>query len=261
MSTRARWLSAPSPSPGAASRLFCFPYAGAGAPAYFPWGAALAPRDIEVQAVQLPGRGSRFAEPLRVDLRRLAADLATAMEPLLDRPWSLFGHSMGAILAWETMRELQARRAPAPRCLLVSGAHPPHVPRTGDRVGDLPDEAFLEVVARRYGGIPAEVLANRELLDLVLPALRADMQMLERYVADETVAVPIPLAAFAGRADRRLEEEHMKEWQRLTSSAFSLTWLDGDHFFLNAPAARAELLDHVVRHVHPAGAPAASRSC
>ena len=168
------WLLVPVPKAQATMRLFCFGGAGSGAAGYVPWARALASPSVEVCAVRLPGRESRLHEPPFSRIDDLNDDLAAALRPQMDRPYCLFGHSMGALIAFELARTARDRGWPLPAHLFVSGARAPQVPRTEAPLHELPDAEFIEAVAVRYAGIPAAVREHRELMDLVLPALRAD---------------------------------------------------------------------------------------
>lgn len=227
------WFSVPRPCPQARARLICVPYAGSGASCYHAWSRALSGESIEVRSVQLPGRESRLREAPFTAMAPLGVAVADHLEPFLDRPYGLFGHSMGALVAFELARELQRRGRPAPALLCVSGASAPQVPNDQTLLHGLPDDELVRQVAERYQGIPQPVLQNRELLELVLPTLRADLTVIETYTFHEGPRLRCPLAAFAGQDDRHVTEEKLAPWRELTDGTFTSRRFAGDHFFLN----------------------------
>ncbi|MFF5204862.1 thioesterase II family protein [Streptosporangium sp. NPDC000396] len=227
----ARWFRCPRPLPHAELRLFCLPYAGAGAGVFHPWPAALAP-DVEVLGVQLPGRENRIVEPAEIDLVELAAAIADAA--VADgRPYALYGHSLGARLAFEAVRQLRRTGAPLPARLYVGAARAPHLHGSGafdglSRVSD--DELVARVVAG--GGVPEAVADEPELLELLIPTLRADFTWLDDYVHQPEPPLPVPIVAFAGSLDHAVPVEQVADWERHTTAGFVLHRLDGGHFFL-----------------------------
>ncbi len=230
-------------------RLFCFPYAGGGSTVYRGWNAGL-PTDVELYSVLLPGRESRLAEPPCQYLDVVVHALTDELEPLLDRPTAFFGHSLGALLAFEVARELRRRGAPEPRHLFASAFRAPFRPPGGPFVHSL-DEAELVEELRSYGGIPPEVLANTELMALVLPALRADFALHETYVYEEEDPLGCPLTALAGRQDDKVPPDMVEGWERVTSARYRLELFDGDHFFLHA--RRDEVLRLIAAELRASG--------
>jgi medium-chain acyl-[acyl-carrier-protein] hydrolase len=225
-----RWLAPVSPRPRAAFRLVCFPYGGGSAASFHGWRDWL-PANFDTYAVQLPGRANRLREPPRRSLRPLVEELADALGPDLRRPTVVFGHSLGALLAFELARALRRRGDPPPLTLLLSGCRAAHVPpRT--RWGELDDDDFVAFVAR-LGGTPPEVLRNRELLELALPALRADLELFETYRHEPEPPLDVPIAAFAGTDDDQAPVEDVREWRLHTAAGFSFDLLPGGHFFLD----------------------------
>jgi len=213
-----------------AIRLFCLPHAGAGASAYRDWLPLLAPT-IEVVPVQLPGRESRYGEPAH----RSASDLVAEMsEPLADRAvgdFALFGHSMGALLSYELAHELSALGKP-PRHLFVSGLGAPHLPPARAPAYNLPDDELLAVIVE-LEGTSAEVLAQPELVKMLLPVLRADLEVCETYVTHRG-RLQVPITALGGRHDPGVSLDRLRAWGSLTSADFHLAAFDGGHFYLQA---------------------------
>jgi medium-chain acyl-[acyl-carrier-protein] hydrolase len=212
-------------------RLFCLPYAGGSAAIYRGWPNAL-PSDIEVCAVRLPGREARLAEAPFRRAEDLVPTLASALEPLLDAPYALFGHSMGAIAAFELARELRRRNHPLPRRLLLSGARAPERPNPDPPIGDLPDQDFLAEVRRRYDGIPGAVLENPELVELLLPSLKADFILFETYSCREEPSLDCPISTFGGLDDPRVGEDDLRAWSRHSTRPIAVRMFPGGHFFL-----------------------------
>lgn len=227
------WFSVPVPNAQAPTRVICVPYAGAGASVYHAWARALAPAGIEARAVQFPGRENRLREAPFIAMAPLVNALADQVAPWTDRPYVLFGHSMGALVSFELVRELRRRRSPLPVTLYVSGATAPQVGRDEAPLHTLPDDALVQEVSRRYQGIPAQVLEHRELLDLILPALRADLTVMETYTYAAEPPLPCAITALSGTGDARVTAEKIAPWGALTASAFRTQWFDGDHFFLH----------------------------
>jgi surfactin synthase thioesterase subunit len=211
-------------------RLFCFPYAGGNASIYRNWHDWLAP-GIEVVAVELPGRGMHISEPAIDRMDVLVDRVLTAMRPLLDRPFALFGHSVGALLAFELSHRLAATGGPEPQHLIVSGMGAPHIPYSGTPIHDLPDGEFIAAL-RALNGTPPEVLANDALLDCFLDLLRADFRLGETYRCDRIVRLRHPITAFGGVHDECFPREDVEAWQHHTDARCVVRWLPGDHFFI-----------------------------
>ena len=224
MDTRT-WFLFPD-RPAAATVLYCLPHAGGGAGAYRSWLTAL-PESVAVRPVQLPGRESRIAEPPAVDVATIADVLAGADE----RPFALYGHSFGALLAYETARELHRRGQPLPTHLFVGACRAPDdLAGIAGRLLARPDGEFLrELVA--LGGTPREVADNPDLARLLLPVLRADFGWIDAYECAREPTLPVPVVAFAGTEDRLAPPSSVDGWARMTSGGFRLMTVAGGHFF------------------------------
>jgi surfactin synthase thioesterase subunit len=207
------------------------------------------PAGVEVCAVQLPGRTLRLAEPALTSIPELAEAIADAVAQLPERPFAFFGHSMGAVLASEVARGLAARSLSLPSHLIVSGRRPPQIPDPRAPIGGLPDDAFVTQINRRYGGIPSEIIANPDVLALLLPGLRADMIALETFQPGPRPPIPIPIFAFGGDSDPMTPVSHLEEWKSETRSAFALRVFPGGHFYLDAQ--RKAVAGEVVRLIGP----------
>lgn len=239
------WVINPQPNPQATLRLFCLPYAGGGIAPFRAWSREL-PATIDVCLVQLPGRETRLSEPAINQLERLLELLVPQMQPWLDRPYAVFGHSMGAVIGFELVRTLMQQGQPAPAHLFVSGRRAPHLPETRALVHMLPDAEFVPALQQRYNAIPELILQEPELLALFLPTLRADFTLIETYRYVGSPPLPCPLTVFGGLADPVVTQEELAAWHEHTSSAFAVRMFPGDHFFLNS--TRSALLGAIA---HP----------
>jgi medium-chain acyl-[acyl-carrier-protein] hydrolase len=228
-----------SRQPGTAvrARLFCFPHAGVGGSVYRTWPNGL-PASLEVCAMQLPGREQRIREPAKTSITELVQELVPAFLPHLDLPFAVFGHSMGAVLASEVTHALAEAGHPLPQHLLVSGRRPPHLPGPESPLHGLSDPAFVAELNRRYGGIPAEILEQPDLMALFLPVLRADLTALETHLPARRAPLSCPITAFGGSADPLTPREHLDAWRSETRGAFQVRMYAGDHFYLNAQRSR-----------------------
>jgi medium-chain acyl-[acyl-carrier-protein] hydrolase len=219
------WLPAVEARSGK-PRLFCFPYAGAGALAYRFLGDAL--REIaEVAPLRLPGRETRIAEqPLR-DMEELVAAIEPVILPFLDVPYAFYGHSMGAAIAFELARALRRRGRRLPAALLVSAARAPQF-RLNWTPPPEPSDDELIAQLRNVSGAPEEAMR------LVLPALHADTALYRAYVYNPEPPLAIPIFAYAGREDPNVSVEHMLAWSEQTTAGFELREFEGGHFFIQS---------------------------
>ena len=216
-----RWIPVRSlRSPGSGGcRLFCFPYAGAGASVFRLWQDELPP-GIQIVPVQLPGRESRWAEQPPARLTQLAETLAAALGPLLSQPYALFGHSMGAFVAFELARAIEREHLPLPRHLFVSGARAPHIPDREPPVHHLPDVLLWKSVMRDYGSNQDHAPLDREMAPVLLPILRADFRMCESYRPSPGEPLAFPLTAYGGLHDRRVTYDDLSAWSSYTLAPF-----------------------------------------
>jgi surfactin synthase thioesterase subunit len=224
-----RWLSCQDPRPDAEVQLFCLPYAGAGAAAFRSWPRAFGPR-VEVTALRLPGRENRIRERPEVD----PVAVAEVIDAAATRPYALFGHSLGARLGFEVVRELRRAGRPLPLRLYPSGAMPPDRRSRGvlDDLSRLPDDVFIERLVAG-GGVPAALLAEPGMLQLFMPVLRADLTWIDDYEYVAQDPLPVPVVAFAGDSDPVTPGAAMRGWSRHTEAGFTLHELSGGHFFLH----------------------------
>lgn len=228
------WLALQKPDLRANQRLFCFPYAGGAAFVYRDWSKHLPP-NIEVCPVQLPGRGSRMREPFFRRIEPLVESAAEALLPYLDRPFSFFGHSMGALISFELARLLRRKHKLHVSKLLLSGRGAPHLPDHEPTTYNLPEPEFIAEL-RRLKGTPQEVLAHPELMDLMSPILRADFEICQTYEYVPEPPLECPITALGGLQDEEVTHRQLDAWREHTTSTFSLRMFPGDHFFLHASA-------------------------
>lgn len=215
-------------NPGKSQRLICFPHAGAGAAAYAEW-AELLPREIELVAVQLPGRQNRIAEEPFHEAGRLVTVLSHALRPVLGGQFAFFGHSGGASLAFELARTLRAHGRPGPRQLFLSGRTAPGV--AGVRhLHDLPDDEFrAEMLA--LGGIEPEIADDADVMAVLLPLLRADFGLWERHHPTPAPPLDCPITVLCGESDPRAPLALMDGWRTHTTAEFSTRSYPGGHFY------------------------------
>lgn len=224
------WIYTSTPAAGTRMRLFCIPYAGAGAAVFRLWPDAV-PTGVEVCRLQLPGRENRLRESPIDRIDQLLAPLLEAIEPLLDAPFAFFGHSMGATLAFELAHVCHERYGREAAHLLVSGQRAPQFQLEAP-IHHLSDAAFIHELRTRYGGIPDALLREPELVELLLPVLRADIALCES-VEKRHGTLRCPITAYGGEHDPWVAEEHLRGWGDQTTADFRFELFDGDHFFLD----------------------------
>lgn len=225
------------PKAAASVRLFCFPHAGGGPTAFTDLPKRLG-AGIECVFLQYPGRGQRLREQPHVGVESLVEEIYEAFGRWKDKPFAFYGHSLGGIVAFDLARRLLQSGSPGPAHLFVGASRPPHLGLPLPPIHRLPDREFIQAVQARYGGIPAAVTAEPELLELFLPALRADFTAYETYRCASVDRLEIPISAFGGIEDRVITLAMMRGWERHTSSAFHITALPGGHFFTGNSADR-----------------------
>jgi medium-chain acyl-[acyl-carrier-protein] hydrolase len=210
------------------------------------WSNAL-PADVEVCPVQLPGRSTRLMECPFTEVSSLVQVLAPALCSLVDKPFAVFGHSLGALVGFELARQLRRQYGVEPVRLFVSAGRAPQVPRRDSTIHTLPAKEFLAEV-RRFNGIPMEVLEHEELMEIILPFLRADFALYETYEYSAERPLNCPISTFGGLQDSKVSRSDLEGWRDETTTSFSLRMLPGDHFFLNT--ARPLLLQMISQELH-----------
>ena len=248
------WIAFRKPRPQARLRLFCFPYAGGGASIYRSWQEGL-PEEIEICAVQPPGRENRLSEERILRVQPLAAAITEAVGPLLDLPFAFFGHSLGAVVAYETALRLRETGATTPLAIIVSARRAPGVPPPDEEpTYKLPPDEFRAKL-EELEGTPRAVLEHPELMELMEPLLRADFELNDTYEPSASGATPLecPVTAFGGLEDSDVEREHLEPWQKISQGQFRLRMFAGGHFFLHelqsavTAAVAQELMPRIAR--------------
>ncbi len=222
------WVRRFHPAPHPRARLVCFPHAGGSASYFFAVSRALAP-SIEVICLQYPGRQDRRSEPCLDSVSALASSVAGALGPWTDLPLLFFGHSLGASIAYETARLLQADGV-AVAGLYASGRRGPTTFRD-ERVHQRPDDGLLAEL-RRLSGTDGAVLGDHEIVRMILPALRADYRAAETYQFEPGETLRCPITVLTGDSDPKVTVEEAGDWESHTTGAFSLKVYPGGHFFL-----------------------------
>ncbi|WP_196278918.1 thioesterase II family protein [Catellatospora vulcania] len=225
------WL--PFPAAGRGVTVFCLPHAGGAARSYWSWANSTAYPGVDFVPVELPGRGSRITQAPVAELEVLTEQLAEVVDGYAvetGRPYALFGHSMGGLLAYHLAGRLAASARPGPVCVFVSGCRPPNRQSAVDLRG-LDDGALVATLVR-LGGLTAEMAAETELMAMVLPALRADLALFAGY-RPPAAPLAIPIIALAGTGDPLAAPDDQKGWQAHTSRGLLRRVFGGGHFFLH----------------------------
>jgi medium-chain acyl-[acyl-carrier-protein] hydrolase len=223
------WLALRRPNLRARVRLFCFPYAGGSEVTFRTWQQNV-PETIEVLPIQLPGRGTRMKEAPLTRLAPLLQVLTHSLRPEMELPFAFFGHSMGGLIAFELARQLRREGGPLPAHLFISAKC---CPRQVDEPNthEIPDKELIQIL-RRYEGTPREVLENDELMQLLLPVIRADMELCNTYVYDPEPPLSCPITAFGGLKDHVSSRLCLEGWGNYTTGRFTLRMFPAGHFFL-----------------------------
>ena len=224
------WFRRKRSNPNPKLRLFSFPHAGGGASMFRLWHTHL-PTSVEVCPVQLPGRENRVQEKPYSNIACLINDLTEVVRPLLDVPFTLFGHSMGGLIAFELTRALRRKNMVLPDLLIIAGLAAPHDPDQPPVVHHLPQDEFIDYI-RQLEGTPEEVLNNSKLMDFFLPLLRADFALYEKYQYYQEDPLQCPIVVYGGLKDESVPEKTLVSWGDLTSKSFKKKMFPGDHYFI-----------------------------
>lgn len=234
------WFTANPLSANAPLRLFALPFAGGGSALYRQWSQRLP--DIDVVPVRLPGRETRISEPAYSMMGPLVEALVAAMRPMLDCPYALFGHSLGGLISFELAHRLRELGLRQPSALMVSAYRSPERRSKRAIMHRLPETEFIREL-RDYGGLPEQILDFPEILQLLLPTVRADFSLFETYVYRERMPLEMPIFGFSGIEDHIVPASEMADWRDKTSAGFVAHELDGDHFFV--ATREAELTEKI----------------
>jgi medium-chain acyl-[acyl-carrier-protein] hydrolase len=215
----------------AIARIFCFPYAGGGASIFRDW-RKQAPEDIDIAAIQLPGREDRFCERRLNCLSEVIDQLREVIVEFIDRPYMFFGHSLGALIAFELARNLGGQGLRRPFHIVVSGKRAPHLPSDEERMHELGDREFLDKI-REFNGTPSVLIDNPELMELFIPIMRDDFAIAETYIHRPGRILDCDLTALCGDEDFDVPVDTVRAWDLHTAGKFSYKVMHGDHFFLH----------------------------
>lgn len=236
------WFHIPNPNPRARRRLFLFPYAGAGVSSFYQWASPLA-QELELVVVHLPGREARIDTPLLTDCHAVCSEIAQQMPS--DLPFALFGHSLGALLAYEVCRQLRALDRLLPQVLLLSGRSAAHLPMRTAPYHDLPGDAFFARLGE-LGGLPEGLLEFPDLVRYVEPIIRADLQINDTYTHHQQAPLDLPIVAFGGENDHSFPLQDVERWQELSARKGALHSFTGGHFFIHEH--RQQILDLLLHY-------------
>jgi surfactin synthase thioesterase subunit len=242
------WIRSYSPSPDSEKvRLFCFPHAGGGGGAFRGWLTDL-PAGIGLYSITLPGREDRIVEPARTDLDEIVEEIRAAIAPLLDRPFCIFGHSLGALIGAEVALALYRSTGRQPVHLFVSGCHPLSEVADPRNRHLWPDDDLLTLL-RDLNGTPAELLDDLEFVQMVLPPFRADLGLIANYRYRGRAALDMPVTALGGEDDPTVAPADMAGWSEITRGPSAVSSFPGDHFYLRKvqPALVGLISAHLTR--------------
>ncbi len=214
-------------------RLYCLPYAGGLAGSYLKWNPYLADF-IELVPIELAGRGRRREESAYGSFRAAIRDLYAQIRSSMDaKPYAIYGHSMGALMAYELGLTLERSPLPNPEHIFFSGHKPPHLTNGSKNLHRLGDDEFKKAIMA-IGGTPSEVFQDRELVEFFLPILRADYRMIETHVHEAPLErLDCDISVFFGIQDRLMQPEDAHAWRSYTQEACQLYEFDGGHFFIH----------------------------
>ncbi|MEV6559420.1 alpha/beta fold hydrolase [Nocardia sp. NPDC051756] len=237
-----KWMPYPPPG-GAATTLYCLPHAGAGASTYLPWRKQLQP-EVDVVPLQPPGRELRMRDEPFENLGPLLDDLLAVMDGEWREPFVLFGHSLGALVAYELARRLSAGAGPRPAHLIVSGRRAPHKPSRLPWVRMASDSTLLEIVYR-LGGTPEEVLDDAQMRAQVLSLMRADLGVDQTYRYEPEPRLDVPITVLSGSSDTHVSMAELEPWAECGSAGVDIRLVPGGHFF---PITHRDTVLRRVRH-------------
>ena len=224
------WFIKFKPKHHASIRLFCFHYAGGSALVFRDWEKDII-GDAELVAIQLPGRDNRYDEPLLCSISQVVDQLIENFNNYIYKPFVFFGHSMGALIAFEFARALRRKRISQPKHLIVAGTRAPQIFREKQPIHDLPDVEFIKEL-KKYNGIPSPILYDKEFISTFLPIIRSDFCISETYEYMNEQSLNCPITALGGLIDNTFNKENLLKWKEQTIGSFKYYFLSGDHFFI-----------------------------
>jgi medium-chain acyl-[acyl-carrier-protein] hydrolase len=224
------WYLEYKKNPDATIRLFCFHHSGGGASAYYPWIDYLSPK-IELITIQPPGRENRFTEPLNNNIKDIVAKLSEGFDIYKNKPFFVFGHSLGALISFEFIKSIHQLYSLYPRHMIISATKAPHLPFRMKHLSQLDDKSLKEEL-KIYNGIDERILNNDELLDLILPIVKSDFSIYENYNFLDSKPIPCDILALLGDQDQTVTQEEILAWSAYTAGKFEHISFPGKHFFL-----------------------------
>lgn len=224
-----QWIIKPKPAPNAQVKLLCFPYAGGGVSVYYPWKDKL-PEDVELNIVQLPGRGTQFAETPIAQMKTLVSALLPKVVDILQGNYIIFGHSVGTRIAFELVRLAVSKGFAPPEHFFASGSSGPGYRCLERKVSNLSEQAFLQEI-KEMEGTPEEVLQNADLMELLLPTLRADFNLAEEHQCQDRFTIASDVTVISGRQDN-ISAQQLNNWGDFFQSS-NIKMSDGGHFFID----------------------------
>jgi medium-chain acyl-[acyl-carrier-protein] hydrolase len=234
-----------SKTPQSEVQLICFPFAGSGASLFYPWVHSLSPK-FEIWAFQAPGHEELVDQELINDLVKMKEYILQKILPILKPPFILFGHSLGAVLAYELTKELQSKNL-IPATLIVSGRQPPHLKSKKASISHLKNEDFINEVFQ-FNGTPQELLASNEFLEMAIPILRADFQLAENYQVQIQEKIKCPIKVLGSTHDQWIDVHEITQWSDATENSCEIAIFEGDHFHLKQnPKVITSYLNGVLR--------------
>lgn len=227
-------------------RLYCFPYAGGGAMAFRSW-SMLFSDDIEVCAIQLPGRENRINESSMTDIYEISRRIAYEIieNQVRDKPFAFLGHSMGSLVSFEVVRYLRMRGYQLPGHIFLSSMNAPENTEINRYIHRLPDDEFIELI-NSLNGTPKEFFNDSRIQELFLPILRSDFKAVELYKYNSEEPFSVPITVLGGEDDKLISIQGLKRWRRETNSTFSLKLFQGDHFYFQNKSGR-EVINYVTK--------------
>lgn len=242
-----KWFHINNSVEEAGLRLFCFPYAGAGASLFSSWRSYL-PDNVELYALQMPGRENRFSEQHCTDMQYLVDHLIEEMQAMSDLPFIIYGHSMGALIAYELTKQLSSKQLKLPSHLLVAGKMAPHFDDGLHQIHQLEDQQFISELHHRYGGLD-DVINEPELLELIIPILKSDIQLIEQYTPEVNQLINVPISAIVGCQDQSVNKQGISAWRELSALDYSCDEVPGGHFFVKE--SFSILINRIINIIRP----------
>lgn len=225
-----KWFLVSRPKKEAEYRLFCFPYAGGSATVYNAWNDLL-PDHVELVAIQPPGRANRWNEKLHTSVKEMVDDLISAIPAWLDRPYMIYGHSLGSAVAFETLHALEQRKLRLPLRFFAGARRAPHCPPRIPPIHDYPLEEFKSEV-KKLNGTPDSILENPDIMEIFVPVLRTDLKAAYAYHRAPSSKINCEVSIFGGAGDDKVVQEDLIGWQEHFSTTMDMHIFDGGHFFL-----------------------------